>query len=45
MSGMDVEGVLMGRMSYAINEVFGMIYDMVCWIWALLTMKTFTILR
>jgi len=32
MSGMDVEGVPMGSMSYEINEVFGMIYDMLCWI-------------
>jgi len=45
MSGMDVEGVLMGRMSYEINELFGMIYDLICRIQALLTKKTSPILR
>jgi len=28
MSGMDVEGGLMGRMSYETNELVGMIYDL-----------------
>jgi len=44
MSGMDVEGVLMGRMSYEIMNFFGMIYDLLCWIQALLTKKTSSIL-